>query len=108
MIRFHGPLEIGKGFIEVIDNGHGMSFETIKSTWMEPATLSRKSEPHSRSRARRVLGEKGIGRFATSRLADYLDVVTRDQLADWETHVFFDWSQFLEHSLMVRTSSVDE
>ena len=98
LIRFHGPLEIGKGSIEVIDNGHGMGFETIRSTWMEPATLSRKHEPRSRGRARRVLGEKGIGRFATSRLADYLDVVTRDQSADWETHVFFDWSQFDDES----------
>ena len=94
LIRFHGPLEIGKGSIEVIDNGHGMSFETIRTTWMEPATLTRKREPHSRGRGRRVLGEKGIGRFATSRLADYLDVVTRDEAADQETHVFFDWSQF--------------
>ena len=94
LIRFCGPLEIGRGSIEVIDNGHGMSFETIRSTWMEPATLIRKREPRSKGRGRRVLGEKGIGRFAASRLADYLGVVTRNGMANQETHVFFDWSQF--------------
>ena len=31
MIRFTGPLEEGKGSIEIIDNGHGMSMETVKT-----------------------------------------------------------------------------
>lgn len=94
LVRFHDPLEIGAGRIEVIDNGHGMSLETIRSTWMEPATLMRKRERRSRQRRRRVLGEKGIGRFATSRLADYLEVVTRNVGADREIRVLFDWAQF--------------
>src|SRR5215510_10801715 len=29
LVRFQGPLEIGQGMIEVMDNGHGMSLETI-------------------------------------------------------------------------------
>lgn len=41
LVRFQGPLEIGQGRIEVIDNSHGMSLETIQTTWMEPATLFR-------------------------------------------------------------------
>ena len=98
LIRFHDPPEIGKGMIEVVDNGHGMSLETIRSTWMEPATLMRKQERRSRIRNRRVLGEKGIGRFATSRLANYLEVVTRCAGADRETRVLFDWAQFDDDS----------
>ena len=94
LIRFYGALEVGEGGIEVIDNGHGMSLETIRSTWMEPATSMRKRERRSKLRGRRVLGEKGIGRFATSRLADYLEVVTREEGADSETRVLFDWAQF--------------
>jgi len=93
-IRFHEPLEIGKGMIEIIDNGHGMNLETIRTAWMEPATLIRKRNRLSEKFGRRVLGEKGIGRFAASRLADILDVVTRRSEMDNEIRVIFDWRQF--------------
>ena len=94
LVKFHGPLEIGGGKVEVIDNGHGMSLETIRTTWMEPATLSRKRERRSQRLGRRVLGEKGIGRFATSRLANFLEVVTRQAGSEQESRVYFDWAQF--------------
>lgn len=94
LVRFHGPLEIGQGAIEVIDNGHGMSLDTILNTWMEPATLMRKRNPRSEHRRRRVLGEKGIGRFAASRLADRLQIVTRRSDMDREVRLTFDWSLF--------------
>jgi len=93
-VRFHEPLTIGKGMIEVIDNGHGMSLETIQSAWMEPATLLRKRNRLSEKLGRKVLGEKGIGRFASSRLADSLEVVTRRVDMDDEIRVVFDWSDF--------------
>lgn len=44
LVRFQGPLEIGQGRVEVMDNGHGMSLETMPTTWMEPATLLRKRQ----------------------------------------------------------------
>jgi DNA mismatch repair ATPase MutL len=44
LVRFQGPLEIGQGRIEVMDNGHGVSLETIQTPWMEPATLFRKCQ----------------------------------------------------------------
>src|SRR5690349_8025646 len=67
LVKFEPPLEIGTGSVSVIDDGHGMSLETIEQTWMEPATLHRKRDPRSEKFRRRVLGEKGIGRFAASR-----------------------------------------
>ena len=94
LVRFQGPLEIGHGTIEVMDNGHGMSLETIQTTWMEPATLFRKRQQRSEQYGRRVLGEKGIGRFAASRLANTLEVVTRRVGEDREIRALFDWSQF--------------
>ena len=94
LVRFQGPLEIGHGTIEVMDNGHGMSLETIQTTWMEPATLFRKRQQRSEKYGRRVLGEKGIGRFAASRLANTLEVVTRRVGEDREIRALFDWSQF--------------
>jgi signal transduction histidine kinase len=96
LVRFQGPLEIGQGRIEVLDNGHGMSLETLQTAWMEPATPVRKHQRRSEQRGRRVLGEKGIGRFAASRLTDRLEVVTRRAGMDREVWVLFDWSQFDE------------
>jgi len=98
LIRFVAPLEVGAGRIEVIDNGHGMTLDTIQTTWMEPGTLNRKRNKRSEGLGRRVLGEKGIGRFAASRLADHLEVVTRRAASDNETHVEFDWTQFDDDS----------
>lgn len=94
LVRFQGPLEIGKGSIEVIDNGHGMSLDTILNTWMEPATLMRKRNLRSEQRERRVLGEKGVGRFAASRLADRLEIITRRAEMSREVRVILDWTHF--------------
>src|SRR5262245_50727795 len=77
MIRFVAPLVPGKGRIEVIDNGHGMDLKTVQTVWMEPATPSKRDKPRSRTFGRRHLGEKGIGRFAASRLANELEVISR-------------------------------
>ncbi|MCG2777247.1 MAG: ATP-binding protein, partial [Desulfobacterales bacterium] len=94
LIRFEGPLEKGRGRVDILDNGHGMSLETIRETWMEPATLYRRQQSLSEIYKRRVLGEKGIGRFAASRLADSLEVLTRRIKSPKEVRVFFDWGQF--------------
>jgi len=95
LIKFIGPLEIGAGAIEIIDNGHGMGIETIKTVWMEPATPSKRGEHRfSTMYGRRVLGEKGIGRFASSRLADELEVITRKTGSKTEVYGLFDWRQF--------------
>lgn len=95
LIKFIGPLEIGTGAIEIIDNGHGMELETIKTVWMEPATPSKRGEHRfSLKYKRRVLGEKGIGRFASSRLADELEVITRKSDSSAEVYGLFDWRQF--------------
>jgi signal transduction histidine kinase len=92
LIRFTGPLIKGEGQIEVSDNGSGMDIETVRGAWMEPATPSKRVAKMVGNR--RVLGEKGIGRFATSRLAKELDLFTRTAGEPNETHAYFDWSQF--------------
>lgn len=94
VVKFHDQVEIGKGVIEVIDNGHGMDLNTIRTTWMEPATLVRRQNTTSKLKKRRVLGEKGIGRFAASRLANFLELISRQINEDKEAYAFFDWSEF--------------
>jgi len=94
LLRFHDRLEPGHGGIDVIDDGHGMTVETVEGAWLEPATPYRRRSPRSEEFGRPVLGEKGIGRFAVSRLADELELVTRRPGAPVETHALFDWRLF--------------
>ncbi|WP_309398469.1 sensor histidine kinase [Cerasicoccus maritimus] len=101
LVKFNGPLEKGVGSIEVIDNGHGMDLETVRTVWMEPSTPSKRGKGGSRRSdryKRRYLGEKGIGRFASSRLAEQLEVITRRKGASTEVYGLFDWGQFDDDS----------
>tara|TARA_A100000171_G_scaffold25970_1_gene24265 strand:- start:5704 stop:7953 length:2250 start_codon:yes stop_codon:yes gene_type:complete len=95
LISFSGDLKEGGGAIEVIDDGHGMDMDTIRNSWMIIATSTKKDNKKSKSGRRRVLGEKGIGRFAAARIAEELELFTRtrDQ-ADTESYAVFDWTQF--------------
>lgn len=93
-IKFNGLLEKGQGSISIEDDGHGMSLEIVESSWMEPATNHKKKERNSRFLMRRLLGEKGVGRFASSRLAEELELITRAIGSDNEVYAYFDWSQF--------------
>ena len=87
-----GAIPPGDGMIEVLDDGVGMSASVIANTWLEPATPNRRRQRHS-ERGRRVLGEKGVGRFAAAKLAGELELVSRPADKD-EIHVRLDWSDF--------------
>ena len=65
--------------IQVDDDGHGMDYATIRDVWCVIATPFRSEQPVSQmgSRTRPVTGEKGLGRLATARLGDSVDVVTK-------------------------------
>lgn len=92
LIRFHGPLEEGKGRIEVWDDGHGMDVATLQRSWLDIATDTKRRRPRS-DRGRRVLGEKGIGRLAAARLGHEMMLVTRMTNAD-EVKLLIDWTDF--------------
>lgn len=62
--------------IEIKDDGNGMSFSTVKSNWMVPATDYKKKNPYSFRKNRRVLGEKGLGRYSVGILGDSLQLET--------------------------------
>lgn len=95
LISFSGDLKKGNGYIEVLDDGHGMDMETLQKSWMIIATSTKKHNKHSKSGKRRVLGEKGIGRFATSRIAEELELFTRTvEQSETELYAIFDWTQF--------------
>jgi len=79
----------------ISDDGSGMDLGTIKSAWMEPATTMKKNIKMSPGNRRRYTGEKGIGRFASAKLASSLRMITRSK-DDNEAVVDFNWSDFAD------------
>lgn len=97
LIRLTGPvidnaIRAGYGIIEVLDDGVGMSSDTIAETWLEPATPNRRRQRRSTG-GRRILGEKGVGRFAAAKLAEKLELVSRPDNAP-EVTLKIDWNDF--------------
>lgn len=94
LVRFEGSTREGEGILTIEDNGHGMALTTVEGSWMEPATNNKKVAKKSQYLKRRLLGEKGVGRFAAARLARELELSTRTPQSNVETYAYFDWSQF--------------
>jgi len=94
LVRFEKSLAEGEGALCVEDDGHGMSLQVVESAWMEPATNNKKQAKTSQFLKRRLLGEKGVGRFASARLAEDLELSTRAVKSEKEVYAYFDWSQF--------------
>lgn len=77
--------------IIVMDDGHGMSKDTVTGTWMVPSTdykLRNKTSPKGRV----YQGKKGIGRYAVSLLGNKLKLSTVHD--GFRTTAVFNWSDF--------------
>lgn len=94
LIKFVDVVPTEKSSIEIFDDGNGMDLGVVRGAWMEPATPSKRQNTSSGTKSRRVLGEKGIGRFAAMRLASELELITRARGTDKEVYGIFDWTQF--------------
>ena len=97
-VEFKGPLVAGQGAITVWDDGYAMDEATLESAWLDIGTNIKKRKTRS-VKGRRVLGEKGIGRLAASRLGQRLELVTRTASSDIELTLDIDWSDFDDDEL---------
>lgn len=75
------------------DDGEGMSLETIKNTWMVPATSYKVDKQYSSTKQRTVQGKKGIGRYSSAILGNFLRITTTD-LNGMTSIIEIDWKQF--------------
>lgn len=66
-------------WLEVEDDGIGMSRETIDDAWCVVATPYRHLHPFTRKggRSRRASGDKGLGRLSAARLGKRLEMLTK-------------------------------
>lgn len=85
-----------EGLIVVQDRGHGMSHVDVVERWFEPATDEKQKRRFSPGN-RLMLGAKGIGRFAASRLGTKTQVHSVALLEGKqfeEVKVDVDWNDF--------------
>lgn len=77
-VRFGGGSPIPK-YLEIEDDGCGMSRETVEGVWCVVATPYKARNPMvgGVSGRRRVSGEKGLGRLSAARLGDEFRMWTR-------------------------------
>lgn len=74
------------------DFGEGMTLDTIKNNWMVPAT-SNKLHIKESEEGRVLQGRKGIGRYASAILGEYLRIETTDKQGI-TTLIDIDWKNF--------------
>ncbi len=95
-IRF-SENEPGGSYLEIEDDGQGMTEEILEDVWCMVATPFKEEHPltkRGKSR-RRVAGEKGLGRLSTLRLGKRLHMLTQTENSPcWEVSV--NWDALLE------------
>ena len=77
----------------IVDNGHGMSLQTIENQWMVIGTDAKEVNDTSRG-GRVVTGAKGIGRFALDRLGQECELFSGEDEDGGIGHWYVDWGDF--------------
>jgi len=87
--------------IEIRDDGHGMRLEDLLEGWMHPAGSTKRGDnPRTTRSGRRLLGEKGVGRFAADKLGNHLEIISRATRSK-EIAASFNWDQFDDEEAML-------
>jgi len=112
-IQLDDITSVEDGKITIRDDGLGMSLDTVLNAWLEPGTSFRKAQREAGERTkkykRKILGEKGVGRFAAQKLGRMISLTTRNKylnkneewvLSDEEILIEIDWSVFDENKYL--------
>ena len=82
-----------KQTITVEDNGHGMTVDDIKNRWMVIGTDDKERNETTRN-GRRMIGNKGVGRFSTEKLAHKVTLVSRPVDRQEQSTLSVDWDKY--------------
>lgn len=85
------------GFIIVDDDGDGMNLDIIENSWLIISGSKKrdfKAIKKKTTKGRAPLGDKGLGRLSTQRLADYCEIITGQNANKNQIHVAFNWKDF--------------
>lgn len=84
-------IAVGEDFIDVSDNGHGMTETEFKDFFMRIGSPHKQEQGESRGRARPLTGSKGVGRLSVQFLASMLELTTKSDDSDRSVHAIVDW-----------------
>lgn len=86
------------GSILVEDNGNGMDEETIRRGWLTIANSPKREQKDAGRetlRGRTPIGDKGLGRLGSQRLAHNVEIITQSrELPNLEQYIAFSWKDF--------------
>ena len=86
------------GVILVEDDGHGMDGSTIQRGWLTIANSPKREDKAAgrlTSRGRTPIGDKGLGRLGSQRLAHNVEIATRPRADPTTEHyIAFSWEDF--------------
>jgi signal transduction histidine kinase len=87
-------IRLSSDFIEVSDNGHGMSSDEFRSFWMRIGTPHKQELRISRRLERPLTGSKGVGRLAVQFLSREIEVRTvAENPEEMGLMAIVDWDQ---------------
>lgn len=91
-----------EGTIIVEDDGHGMDEDTIRGGWLTIANSPKrklKAAGRVTLRGRTPIGDKGLGRLGSQRLARNVEIITHSrEQPTLEQYIAFSWGDFRETS----------
>lgn len=94
-------ISVFSDLIEIIDDGVGMTRDTIKNAWAVIATPYKEKRPiiEKDGKIRRVSGNKGLGRFSAARLGRFLEIITKND-DDYYITAQIDWENLVNSGSM--------
>lgn len=85
-----------KGYILIEDDGVGMNEKTIRDSWLVISYSKKRAvngiKPQT-AKKRTPLGDKGLGRLSTQRLAEVCEIFSKTE-SDNYIHAGFEWDSF--------------
>ena len=91
-----------EGTIVVEDNGHGIDEDTVRGGWLMIANSPKrdqKSVGGVTRLGRTPIGDKGLGRLGSQRLAENVELFTRaEAVPEIEQYIAFSWADFRNRS----------
>jgi hypothetical protein len=85
------------GFVKITDDGDGMGIDSIRNGWFVVSNSAKRQLKQSGSLSsskRTPLGDKGLGRLGSQRLAKNVELVSLAGGDKVERHVGFSWADF--------------
>lgn len=93
--------EIETPCIVVCDTGIGMDQNDLENKWLVLGTPTKLEEKKKRSKGRALMGEKGIGRLAVSRLGQQMWMFTKKKDTNWNI-LYINWNIFENTDLYIQ------